>query len=62
MTKRRIKRIRIARNKAIRAVAQCGVPTEIEGGRTVLVQARKPRAMSWRLAFLRMERAGGLHL
>lgn len=61
MTKRRIKRIRIARNKAIRAVAQCGVPAEIDG-QTVVVQGRKPRAMGWRLAFFRMERAGGLHL
>ena len=62
MTKRRIKRIRIARNKAIRAVAQSGIPTEIEGGRTVIVQAKRPRALNWRITFFHMERANGLHL
>ena len=61
MTRRRLQRMRIARNKTIRAVAQCGVPAEIEGRRTV-IQVRKPRALYWRLAFLRMERAGGLGL
>jgi len=60
MTRRRLKRIRIARNKAVRAVAQVGMPTEIEGGEIVRVQARNPRAFHWRLSFLRMERAGGL--
>lgn len=61
MTKRRIKRIRIARNKAIRAVAQVGCPVD-QDGEIVRYQVRKPRALLWRIAFLRMERAGGLCL
>jgi hypothetical protein len=61
MTRRRLKRIRIARNKAIRAVAQAGFPVDVDG-KIVRIQARKPRALRWRLAFLRMERAGGLGL
>jgi len=61
MTRRRLKRIRIARNKAIRAVAQAGCPVDVDG-KIVHIQARKPRALRWRLSFLRMERAGGLGL
>lgn len=59
MTNRRIRLIRVARNKAIRAVAQCGIPLEL-GGEIVRYQLDKPRAMYWRLAFFRAERAGGL--
>jgi len=59
MTKRRIRLTRVARNKAIRAVAQCGIPLEL-GGEIVRYQVDKPRAMRWRIAFLRVERAGGL--
>lgn len=50
MTKRRLKRIRIARNAAIRSMAQSGVDI---GSR--VVQFPKPRALAWRLAFFTME-------